>query len=364
MRRRVGRIILWALYLLVASNLAAALWVWAHSPLGHLLVARTDDQIRLLTDQAVAREATPERMSALMTARLAESPRNWLVIDALKDVAAERGIAFPPPVQAQLQAADDADHGVVAGLGACGACLLDAGSCQMSWVLACQAPVVLTPLGDIEGVATESWHAANGEAVDRINLGLSIVGLGSTLLALPSEGASVPFGVGANLARLAHRTGALTRGASEMILRAVDRGVDWAGLRKLGALDLLSDPAAVRPFLHPAAFAEVEATAADLGRVAAATGPAGALYLLRSVNDADDARRLAHVSEALGPKTVGRAEVLGGRRLLRFALSLGRLGLWITGAAFWALASFATLLGHLLHHATFMGVRRLRRALR
>lgn len=361
--RRIGRIILWALYALSAGNLAVALWVWLHAPLGQALVARSGAEIRMMTDRAVAQEATPDRFYALLTARLQEQPRNWLAIHALTDLAAERGIALPPSLQVQLQAADAADHGVWAGVSACGACLLDAGNCDLSWVLACQAPVVLTPAGDLEGIATEGWHALNGQPVDRINLGLSIVGLGSVLLALPSEGASVAVGAGANLARLAHRTGALSRGAGDMILRAVNRGVDWAALRHLSAKDW-ADTAKLRPLLRPAAFRAVRDTAADMGRVMAATGPADALYLLRTVDDAGDARRLAHVSEALGKKTVGRAELLGPRRLMGFAFRLGRLGLWIAAAAGWAAAMLAGVLGHLLHHAAFAGVRRLRRALK
>ena len=77
----------------------------------------------------------------------------------------------------------------------------------------------------------------------------------------------------------------------------------------------------------------------------------------RHVDDAADARRLARMSEALGPKTLGRIEVLGKARLFR-------LGLRLSDVARDLFAGLAGLAAASVGFAQSAGLRLARRGLR
>src|SRR5690606_30993012 len=57
--------------------------------------------------------------------------------------------------------------------------------------------------------------------------------------------------------------------------------------------------------------------AADMGRISEAAGISGTLHLIRLADSGAEAGRLADAAAALGPRVVGRAEVLGKGRLFR-----------------------------------------------
>lgn len=364
MRRLAIRFFFWALLALSACNLGATLWLWQRNPAVRVLAERSAVEFRAAVDRETARVATPDRVAARLGALIAERPRNWLAIDAVSGIARERALALPPELIAARDAARAADNSSWAETRACLACALDASSCPLSATLICQAPMVVTPLGDVAGLLSEAWHAAWDEPVDRVNLTLSIAGLGGTLLAVPSEGSGALLGIGANAARLAHRMHLLTRPMGETILRAARDGVDWAGLRALPLRRMLTegpDLAAFRRLLRPRAFAPVVSVVEDLGRIEDAVGPVAALHMVRYIDDADDARRLAGASEALGPKVVGRLELFGKSRLLSLTTRLSRYAIGVVGSIFGLIASFGALLTHALHHLL---LRRLHRAAR
>lgn len=91
----------------------------------------------------------------------------------------------------------------------------------------------------------------------------------------------------------------------------------------------------------------------------ASTDISTALHLLPLVDDAADADKLARAAKSLGPKLVGRAEVLGKARLFRATLRITQT-LWFLASGFVGLAlSLAGLLGGMVHQRA---LRRLRRA--
>ncbi|MDE3122053.1 MAG: hypothetical protein KGK00_09780, partial [Paracoccaceae bacterium] len=210
-----------ALTVLLVASLAGTFLSVRHilrNPLIAPVVTLSAEGIRAAVDRAMVDAATPERIAARLQALLAETPRNWLAIDAVRDVAAERQVPLPPDLTAAIATARAADESPLATAQSCAACAIDAGDCPLSPVLICQAPMVLTPAGDVAGIGLEMWHGASGAPVDRVNLALSVVGLGSVLLALPTEGGSALLGLGANVARLAHRMGLMTRPLAGMLL--------------------------------------------------------------------------------------------------------------------------------------------------
>lgn len=349
-----------ALTVLLVASLAGTFLSVRHilrNPLIAPVVTLSAEGIRAAVDRAMADAATPDRIAARLRALLAETPRNWLAIDAVRDVAAERQVPLPPDLTAAIATARAADESPLATAQSCAACAIDAGDCPLSPVLICQAPMVLTPAGDVAGIGLEMWHGASGAPVDRVNLALSVVGLGSVLLALPTEGGSALLGLGANVARLAHRMGLMTRPLAGMLLRAGRDGVDWAGVRLLKLADA-ADPAALRRLIRPAAFRPVAEVMTDVGRIESATGPVAALHLVRYIDDAADARRLAEASEALGPKVTGRLEMLGKSRLLSLTTRFSRVALSAVASLVGLIASLGLMLAHAMQHAALRGLRR------
>lgn len=314
MIRRAARI---TLALLAAATLAAGLWraaEIARSPGLRLVTERSAAEIRAATDRMIAREATPERLAARLDQRLAESPRNWIALDGLTEVAAERCAAagcdpWPPALAGRLEAARAEDFAPLAQVEDCAACAWDPAACRLDNVAICQLPVALTVLGDLAGIARAGAAYAGGEAVDGIDLGLSVAGLGATALAVASGGASLPVKLGASTARLARQMNLVSP-------RLIARGGDLVPLA---------------------------ASLSDLGRMRAAAGTAGALHLLRFADDAGEVSRLSRAAEALGPRTAGRLEVLGKARLLRATLRISALGWQLIGAAVAIAVALATL---------------------
>ena len=116
---------------------------------------------------------------------------------------------------------------------------------------------------------------------------------------------------------------------------AVMDGVKWDALPAARSADDLYAA------LRWDAFAPLAATLADMDRIRAATSTTDTLHLLPLIDSAGDARRLGNAAEALGPKLVGRAEVLGKAKLLRattritgtaWALVGGLAGLFLSAA--------------------------------
>lgn len=64
-------------------------------------------------------------MAELVTARLAEDPRNRVALDALQEVVAERKVALPPHLVAAMAVAQAEDDSLTAQLGGRAACAWD-----------------------------------------------------------------------------------------------------------------------------------------------------------------------------------------------------------------------------------------------
>ncbi len=353
--RRLACLTLLALLILSLAGFAVSVARLASDPALRAIRTASLVEISAATDTMLAQIATPASLSALLETRLAEQPRNWIALDALTDLAIERAIDLPADLSDRLTSARADDFGLLAQAVACASCAYDAGLCSLDQVLACQIPVALTPLGDLFGLARAGSAYASGSEIDEIDLALSVVGLGASAAMLASAGSSGVVKAGAGLAKTAWKMGRLSPRLVNMATDALRLGVDWA---RLSAVRSVEDLAAA---VHTQAFAPLAATLTDLDRLRVATDSTVALHLLPMVDDAADAHRLALAAQALGPKLVGRAEVLGKARLLGAT--------WKVSTMAWALAGwFSGLLlacaGVVGHWAQGLVLRRLARAAR
>ena len=89
---------------LLALTLAAAARIWADPALSPYRDA-AGDEVAAAVNRQLARLA-PTTIPDRITARLAESPRNWIALDALDALATERGQTLPPDLRAALDARD------------------------------------------------------------------------------------------------------------------------------------------------------------------------------------------------------------------------------------------------------------------
>jgi hypothetical protein len=350
--RRLARLLL--LLILAASAAGTTLTALriASDPLIAPYTEATLDQIKAQTEAFLIQAATPEALRAHIETRLNQRPRNWLALDALIDLAAERNIALPADLLANVQTAREDDHNYYTQAVACAACAYDPASCSLAQVMICQAPIALTPIGDVMGLSRAGVAYASGGEVDQIDLALSVVGLGATAAVLASGGTSYTVKAGASLAKLARRMGRLSPKLVEMALTAAKTGIRWADLPAVRSAEDLSR------VIHPEAFKPLTETLADLSRLTAATDATTALHLLPLVDDAADARRLARSAEALGPKLAGRAEVLGKARLFRATLRLSETA-WALGAGLVGMIlSTASLIAGMIQHALIHRLRR------
>ncbi|WP_128254593.1 hypothetical protein [Falsirhodobacter deserti] len=336
---------------LLALSLVFTLWSGiriARDPDLRPLTDRAGAEIVAATDRAMAREATAERIAARLAALLAEDPRNWIAIDAVVDVARERSLPFD---EAAVQAARAADSGIWSGMLDCAACAYDPAQCQLSAVLICQVPVALTSLGDIAGLTRGGIAYVAGEAVDTLEVALSAVGLGATVLILASGGTTLGVKAGAGLVKTAHRMRLLSPRLTATLNRAATRGLDWPAL---AAGDL-------RRALRPDVLAPVTSVARNVNRMENVLPTAQTLHLLRYVDDGADARRIANGAEALGPRTVGRMEVLGKARFLRATVRVSNVALGLAAGIIGLMLSLAGMMAHLGQSLALRGLRRLAR---
>lgn len=344
-----------ALSLVLMASLALAgwsLWQVSRNPALRPLVDRGADQIVAATDRWLAASATQATVEARLDALVAEDKRNWLAIEAVEGVAADQGLTLSPDYHQRRDTAWADDSGWLTRSGDCLACAVNAASCDLSGILICQAPMVLTPLGDLVGVGVEGFHWATGSDFDQLNLAFSAVGLGAEAALALTGGSSAMVKGGASIGKLALKMGLMSPRLTGLLLDAARRGIDWRRVPWFpGAADL---KAAVRPeVIRP-----VVDVASQVGRIGARLSVPETLHILRYVDDAAEAKALANAAEALGPQTVGRLELMGKSRFLRatlrasdtvLALGWGFLGL------IWALPS---LVAGTVQHAAMRGARR------
>ena len=250
------------------------------------------------------------------------------------ETGARQGLVPSPEQAAGIEALTAKATGTWATIRDCGVCIADIADCPSLTLLGtCALPVELTPVGDLNALRRAGLAAMEGEEIDRIEVSLAIAGLGATAAILASGGSSVTVKAGATALRLGRRLGTLTPAFTRELARLAEIGLSprrlWAWTRGTAPLDEVVDT------VRLAALGEV---AADFSRVVRNTSLTDTVILMRHVDSAEDAGRLARLSDAAGTETRPALEVLGKSRAFRTLVRLSHLAL-SAGALLWLLAA-------------------------
>lgn len=336
LRRLLGAL---ALGMALASGWqAVALWRG-----GGWWVERAEENLEQVYARVMARVATPVRIAALIETRLAETPRNWHVIEALL----AESTPVPPKLQASITAARAEDFSPLAKLGACWACSYDLSQCTLGPDLVCGLSVNLTFAGDLLVLGREGLALGQGAEVDGLDVTLAFIGLGATALVVATGGTSYTVKAGAGLVRVAHRMGRLAPDLRRVYTRAFREGIDWAAVSRGVPLVRATRADALTPAMR---------LSDDLGIMLERTGSAGTLHLLGAATTVPEARSLARTARVLGPRSTTALEVLGKSRVMR-------LGLRVSNEVFGVLAALGAALSLLGSLSAGWILRRVRRML-
>ncbi len=317
MWRRIAGLALTLLLIISLVGMVRSGLAIYRAPAFRLLVDEAQDRIEARVERLAAREITPERLDRKLKSLLLEEPRNWLAIDGVIEVAGHHGVAPSPKLANRIADAREHDSGFFRTAGRCLACSYNAETCDFSWVLACRAPVDLTPIGDVAGVSRQLINMALGQEVDQFDLTLSVIGLGAEAMTLTSAGSSYTVKIGASLLKTGRKMGAISRPLARAILRAGWRAIDWE-LLKNSPLSAL--PRNLKRAIRPKALHPLREFMSNLLSMRDDIGPVRAFYLLRKVENFDEARKLARFTRAAKKRAVGYMELLGKSRILRATL--------------------------------------------
>lgn len=335
-----------ALFAGSAATCGASVWALSRHPFAAPMVERPADEISRHVERAMAREVTPAWLLPRLDAALAEDDRDRVAM--LADLAATHGVPLDPATEARVEEAL-AGPGLLESAAGCATCAIDIRSCEsLAQIGACAIPFELTPFGDLNALRRQSTAWLYGEEIDEVETGLALAGLAAAGAVVVSGGGSSVVKGGLSALRAARRMGALTPAFARVLGDAADVPVNWGAVLRAAPLDEITDTARL---------GRLTGMAGDLAIVAGRTSPADALVLLRHVETAEDAARLARAADALGPRTRVAMEVLGPARVFRSLTRVSDLALLTVGL----LTALAVQLGGL---CVSLALRQARRALR
>ncbi len=335
-----------------AMTVAFSLWALSQNPFAQPLVDRSAVEVQQALDRALARQVTPDWLHAEMDAAL--TARDFDQVTTLALIGADQGLAPGPETQARIDTLEAEVTGPWATVRDCGICMADIAACPSIGLMAtCSIPVELTPVGDLNALRRAAQAMLSSEEVDKIDVGLACVGLVATGAILVSGGTSVPVKAGATALRLARKLGTLTpRFGRELGLLAD------IGLKPRLIVPLLRREVPIEAVLDTARLSRLTAVAGDVARIAERTSITDAVVLMRQIDTAEDATRLARVAEVSGPKTRRVVEVLGKGRVFRALVRVSHLTLAAAAALYlWALQTLV-FLAHLVGRGAVKGLRR------
>lgn len=323
MTRDLRQVLWWALRIGTALTAAGSLLVLVQHPFAQPWVERTVAEARLALDRALGKRLTPEWVANELAAAVDSEDLDRTQI--LLELAATRRIPVPEDGIAKAKEFVDQEHGALAKMQRCAACIADPAECRTpSMLLFCNVSIELTPVGDVKALTEAGVDLAAGNPVDRIDVALATAGIGATALSPITGGTSLTIKAGATILRVARKMEVLGEG----IVRVL---ADAANAFRWDKLDAFIRTGKLDEVIDARRFQILGRIADDLGTVGRHAGKVNALFLLRHVETAKDAAALARVSRIAGKKTRATVEILGLRKAAKALLRLADLVWWTIG---------------------------------
>lgn len=330
--RRVARCLALTLRLSAVATLALSLWLLWQTPVAQYFRAATVPEVRLAIDRLSGRDFDQAWLDSTVSEALEASPIDWPLIESAQALGAGRGLGLSPAVADDLRGARAQQSTVQARAANCVACAAGDASCEMSGDgLACALGIELTPIGDIRVLLREGQAYARNQPVDDVSVALASVGLGATAAILISGGGSAAIKGGIALTRIARRAGHLTPALMARLSRLGARAIDWNKMPKTAAQAL--DPKAYRAAIRGGVLAAGASLFTDLDRMRQAVPAPQAFRLLRQIDTARDARRMALLTEGAGVRSLAIVQRIGKSRAFRLTIRLSRVGRTLVGLA-------------------------------
>ena len=331
------------IFLLVVSFLVTISSIYAiwSQPHFQVLVDRSSEMIAASIEKQIGRYVTPEMVTERLSDRLSEENRNWVVIEAIREIAGERGIKISAELQSEYVKVFEEGHDTRGHIENCADCLWDAKNCDLSPSLVCQGIAVLTPFGDITGIVRESSNHVTGKPVDEFELVLSAVGLGAFVIVPLTGGTSWTIKTGASLAKVARRMGLLSQKLIKIAKKSIKKSVEtMTESQATGPVSRLSLPKLPRAV----SIRPVTDILDSFGRMKESAGLLAALHLTRYIDTPLDARKVARISEVEKTRTVGVMELLGKNRTLKAAMRYSDEIWWVFSGVIGMITSILALM--------------------
>ena len=313
-------------------------WQLSTSTGGRFFVERLQAELQERLVGFAADNSDRAALERAIGSELVTEPRNWVLINSLREIAEDQEIPLSAGIQEDLDNAEASDHSLLNTTAECVRCAWDTGSCQLSKAMACGLTVNMTPIGDVAGIAKAGTAYWKGEDVDEIDAALSIVGLGATAMGIGSGGTFLSVKAGAGLLKFANLSGNIPASITRVLRKAAREGIDWSGLKSVRSVDDL------RSVTRMDALSPAVRASSSIGEMVRRSSVAQGLYLLRVSEDVSELRSISRAAAVWKNKTAGYLSIIGKNRVVRvsfrladevYALAIGLVGL--LASIFWSL---------------------------
>ena len=297
-------------------SLALLVWTVSANPFAKPFVQASTIEIQRALDRALAGQVSRDWLNAQINAAL--TTEDWDRIETLQLIAADQEISPGETQQRAIDALSARNAGFLQTGKNCALCMADIAACPSIRLMAgCGVPFELTPFGDVNALRKAGHAVLSGDPVDDLDVALALAGLAGTATLALSGGGSATVKAGTTALRIGRRLGTLTPGFLHVLTR-----LSKVDFQPGYLLPYLRGRAKLDEVVETARLADLRRLAGNLARVSSNTSLTDTILLLRHVDTAEDAARLARISDAAKTRTRPAFEILGKKRVFRTLVRL------------------------------------------
>lgn len=308
----------------------AVLWVFTYHPFAQPRVILKTAEARQALEHAMADKISAEWLLPRLDIALFTHDQDEA--ERLAGLATKYGVPLSPEIWQQIDLmrnlASEGQRG-----DACLTCAQDIHACEtLAEIDACAIPQNTLPAEDLALLRHHANSAMSGAPVAKLEVALLLVSTSATNSAPTSGSSSLVVRAGTLVLRAGDAMGAISPVFEEHLTDSADIPIDWGAILQSGSLTSITDPTAL---------SQIARVAADIGKIRTNTTLADTLLLLRYIDSAEEAAKLAQLSGVTQQETRATIEVLGKTPAFRAMSRISDLALIAIGL----LTLFAGLLG-------------------